>query len=79
MLYGIFSVINLQRSGCREAKGYIDDEITANSRCCLLFGNGIRSECAPEKQQQTAGSGKTERAGGLQTRWNGPGHKAMGW
>ena len=57
----------------------MNDEVTAHSRCYLLFGNHIRSKCAAQDRQQTAGSGKAERAGGLQTRWNGPAHKAMGW
>jgi hypothetical protein len=44
-----------------------------------LFDNRIRPEFATQGRQQTARSDKAERADGLQTRWNGPGHKAMGW
>ena len=57
----------------------IDDEVIVHSRCYLLFDNRIRSECAAQGRQQTARSDKAERADGLQTRWNGPGHKALGW
>ena len=42
--------------------------------------NRIRSGRAAQSRQQTAaGSGEAERADSLQTRRNGPGHKAMGW
>jgi hypothetical protein len=50
------------------------DEVPGHSRCYLLFGHRVRSECAAQ-----GGSGKAESADGLQARWNGPGHKAMGW
>jgi len=61
------------------ARQSIDDQITAPSRCYLLFDSRIRSEYAAQGRQQAAGSVKAERTNGLQTRWNGPGHKVMGW
>ena len=48
------------------------------SRRHLLFDNRIRSGHAQGQPQTAAGSGEAERADSLQTRWNGPRHKAMG-
>ena len=55
------------------------DEVAVHRRCYLLFEHRIRSEYAAQCRQQSVGSGKAESAYGLQIRWNGPGHKAMGW
>ena len=62
----------------KDVRQTIDDKVTAHSRRHLLFDNRIRSERAAQSRQQAAGSGKAERADSLQTRWNGPRHKAMG-
>lgn len=56
-----------------------DVQVVAHSRRHLLFDNSARSERVPKGRQQAGGSGKAERADRLQTRWNGPRHKAMGW
>jgi hypothetical protein len=73
MLCGIFSVIS-PPGGNGEF-----DEVAAHSRCYLLFGHCVRSERAAQSRYESDGSGKTESSDGLQIRWNGPGHKAMGW
>jgi hypothetical protein len=54
----------------------VDDKVAAHSRCYLLFCDGIRSERAA---QSRLGSGEAKGANGVQTRWNGPRHEAMGW
>ena len=43
------------------------------------FSANAYAQNAPKVGNKTAGSGKAERGDRLQTRWNGPGHKAMGW
>jgi hypothetical protein len=55
------------------------DEIAVHSPCYLLFAHCVRSERAAQSRYQSARSGEAESAYGLQIRWNGPGHKAMGW
>ena len=62
----------------QDVRQTIDDKATAHSRRHLLFDNRIRSERAAQSRQQAGGSGKAERADSLQTRRNGPRHKAMG-
>jgi hypothetical protein len=61
-----------------DARQTNDDKITAHSHCHLLFDNRIGAGRAAQSRQQAGGSGKAERADSLQTRWNGPRHKAMG-
>jgi hypothetical protein len=77
MLRGIFSQSASQGDwGVVKLNGEFD-EVAVHSRCYLLFGPRIRSECAARKQG--TGSSKAKSAYGLQIRWNGPGDKAMGW
>jgi hypothetical protein len=68
-----------RRESCARVNGELD-EVAVHSRGYLVvFGHRICSGCASQSRQQSAGSGTAESAYGLQTRWNGPGHKAMGW
>ena len=45
----------------------------------ICFSATAFAQGAPPKVGQAGGSGQAESTDGLQTRWNGPGHKAMGW
>jgi hypothetical protein len=77
MLCGTYSAISLQRSERRKAKG----KLTMRSLLILIaicFSATALAQSAPPKAGNT-GSGKAESAYGLQIRWNGPGHKAVGW